>query len=118
LAATLASQQWVSNLRRGATAEALRAIGAPEPRQITECESFSAMPTLLAGSDMLAMVQHPFLGMPQVAGAIQQIPIAERLPWMTEGLHTRADPPLTLPAAALDRLLSEVGRGVLQRLPQ
>jgi DNA-binding transcriptional LysR family regulator len=114
-AAALADQPWVSNLRRGATAEALRVIGAPEPRQITECESFSAMLTLLAGSDMLAVVQHPFLDLPQVAQAIQQIPIAERLPGMTVGLHTRADAPLTRPAAALARLLSEIGRKVLQR---
>jgi len=35
-------------------AQALRALGAPQPKRITECESFSAMPALLAGSDMLA----------------------------------------------------------------
>lgn len=110
----LARQVWVSNLRRSATAEVLRLIGVPEPLQITECESFSAMRSLLAGSDMLAVVQHPFLGMSQVAEAIQQIPIAERLPGVTVGLHTRADAPLTRPAAALARLLSEIGRQVLQ----
>lgn len=111
----LAGQEWLSNLRREVTAGALRAIGVPEPRQITECESFSAMLTLLAGSDMLAVVQHPFLDMPQAAQVIQQIPIAERLPGLTVGLHTRADAPLTRPAAALARLLSEIGRRVLQR---
>jgi LysR family transcriptional regulator, regulator of abg operon len=111
----LAGQEWLSNLRRAATADALRAIGAPEARQITECESFSAMLTLLAGSNLLAVVQHPFLDMPQMAEALQQVPIAERLPGMTVGLHTRADAPLTRPAAALSRLLSEVGREVLQR---
>jgi DNA-binding transcriptional LysR family regulator len=120
-AAALASQEWVSNLRRAATAEALRAIGAPEPRQVMECESFSTMSALLAGSDMLAIVQHPFLdmvlGMPQVDKALQQIPIAERLPGMTVGLHTRADAPLTRPAAALARLLAEIGRSLLQRQP-
>jgi hypothetical protein len=31
------------------------------------------------------------------------------------GLHTRADAPLTRPAAALARLLAEIGRRVLQR---
>ncbi len=117
-AAALTGQGWVSNLRRVATTETLRAIGAPEPRQITECESFSAMLTLLDGSDMLAVVQHPFLDMPHVAAALQQIPIAERLPGMTVGLHTRADAPLTRPAAALARLLSEIGRSVLQRPPR
>ena len=111
----LAGQAWVSNLRRAAMAETLRAIAAPEPRQITECESFSAMLTLIAGSDLLAVVQHPFLDLPQVADAVQQIPVVERLPGMTVGLHTRADAPLTRPAAALARLLSEVGRKVLQR---
>ena len=33
----------------------------------------------------------------------------------TVGLHKRADAPLTKPAAALARLLSEIGRGVLQK---
>jgi LysR family transcriptional regulator, regulator of abg operon len=113
--AALASQEWLSNLRRDVAAEALRAIGAPAPRQITECESFSAMRTLLAGSDMLAVVQHPFLDMPQVAEAVQRIPIAEGLPGMTVGLHTRADAPLTRPAAALARLLADLGRTLLQK---
>lgn len=53
--------------------------------------------------------------MPLVAQAIQQIPIAERLPGLMVGLHTRADAPLTRPAAALARLLSDIGRRVLQR---
>jgi LysR family transcriptional regulator of abg operon len=114
-AADLASEEWLSSLRRDATAEALRAIGVPEPRQITECESFSALLTLLAGSDMLAVVQHPFLDMPQVAQVIQEIPIPQRLPGLTVGLHIRADAPLTKPAAALARLLSETGRRLLQR---
>jgi DNA-binding transcriptional LysR family regulator len=114
-AASLAPQEWLCNLRRDVAAAALRAIGAPEPRQITECESFSAMLTLLAGSDMLAVVQHPFLDMPQVRQAIAPIAIAERLPGLTVGLHMRADAPLTLPAAALARLLVEIGRRVLHR---
>lgn len=116
-ASALSGQAWVSNLRRGAMAEVLRAIGAPEPRQITECESFSAMLSLLAGSDLLAVVQHPFLDLPQVAEAMRPVPIVERLAGMTVGLHTRADAPLTRPAAALARLLAEIGRKVLQRAP-
>ena len=87
----------------------------PEPGQITDCQSFSAMLTLLAGSDMLAVVPHPFLDMPEVARHLQEIPIAERLPGLTVGLHTRADAPLTRPAAALARLLSDIGRRLLQR---
>lgn len=114
-AAALASDEWLTSLRHDVAAEALRAIGVPEPRQIIECESFSAMLTLLVESDMLALVPHPFLDMPQVREAIQQIPIAERLPGLTVGLHTRADAPLTRPAAALARLLSDIGRRLLQR---
>lgn len=114
-AAALGGQAWVSNLRRETATEALLAIGAPEPRQITECESFSAMRSLLAGSDLLAVVQHPFLDLPQVGDAIQEVGIAERLPGMTVGLHIRADAPLTPPAAALARLLAEIGRKLLQR---
>lgn len=114
-AAELAGPDWLSNLQHLAAAETLRAVGVPEPRQIMECESFSAMRSLLVKSDMLALVQHPFLGMPHVADDIQEIPIAERLPGKTVGLHTRADAPLTRPAAALARLLVDVGRKLLQR---
>lgn len=73
------------------------------------------MRSLPAGSDLLAVVQHPFLDLPQVSDDIQEIPITERLPGMTVGLHIRADAPLTRPAAALARLLAEIGRKLLQR---
>jgi LysR family transcriptional regulator of abg operon len=114
-AADLACDEWLCIVRREATAQALRSIGVPEPKRITECESFSAILTLLTKTDMLAVVQHPFLGMPHVAQVIQEIAIVERLPGLTVGLHTRADSPLTKPAAALARLLFDTGRRLLQR---
>ena len=114
-AAALASEEWLCVTAREATADALHGLGVPEPRQITQCESFSAILTLLAESDRLAVVPHPFLGMPHVSEAIQAVPIAERLPGLTVGLYTRADAPLTKPAAALARLLSDIGRRLLQK---
>ncbi len=114
-AAALQSDEWLCVVRRDATAQALRTLGAPAPKRITECESFSAMLALLAGSDMLAVVQHPFLDLPQAAQWVQEIQLAERLPGLTVGLHTRADAPLTRPAAALARWLAEIGRALLQR---
>lgn len=57
----------------------------------------------------------PILNMPQVAQAVQQIPFAETLPELTVGRHTRADTPLTKPAAALAKLLSDIGRRELQK---
>lgn len=113
-AGALPAAEWLSNLRRDVALGALRALGAPAPRHVTECESYATLLALVAGSDMLAIVQHPFLDMPQVAERIQQIPIAETLPGLTVGLHTRADAPLSRPAASLARLLTEVGRRVLQ----
>lgn len=114
-AGALADDEWLCVVRREATAEALRALGVPASKRITECESFSAMLMLLANSDMLAVVQHPFLDMPSADQHVQEIQIAERLPGLTVGLHTRADAPLTRPAAALARLLSDIGRTVLTR---
>lgn len=114
-AGALSAEEWLSNLRRDVAAGALRALGVPEPNRITECESFSTLLALLSGSDMMAVVQRPFLDMPRVAEHVQEIPIAERLPGMTVGMHTRADAPLTRPAAALARILTEVGRRLLQR---
>ena len=116
-AADLPRVEWLCSLRRDAGARALQALGVPQPAQITECESFSATRTLLAESDLLGLVPHPFLDMPQVAQTIVQIAISERLPGMTVGLHTRADAPLSRPAAALARLVSDIGRLVLQRPP-
>ena len=117
-ASALSATEWLSNLRHDAAAGALRVLGAPEPRQIIECESFSTMLTLLSGSDMLALVQRPFLDMPQVAGQVQEVLIAEHLAGLTVGIHTRADAPLTRPAAALARLLTDIGRRELQRGPR
>lgn len=114
-AGALSAEEWLSNLRRDVAAGALRALGVPEPNRITECESFSTLLALLSGSDMLAVVQRPFLDMPRVAEHVREIPIAERLPGLTVGMHTRADAPLTRPAAALARILTEIGRRLLQR---
>lgn len=114
-AADLVAREWLSNLRHDAMARTLQTLGVPQPRQIIECESLGSLLTLLAGSDMLAVVQHPFLDMPQVAQQLQEIRIAERAPGLTVGLHTRSDAPLSRPAAALARLLSDIGRAVLKR---
>lgn len=87
-AGALASDEWLCVVRREATAEALRTLGVPDSKRITECESFSAMLTLLASSGMLAVVQHPILHMPSAAQHAQEIRIAERLPGLTGGRHT------------------------------
>lgn len=113
-ASALGGHEWLCNMQRSVASGMLGVLGVPQPRRITECESISGMLTLLADSDMLAVVQHPFLNMPQVAQAVQQIPIAEVLPGLTVGLHTRTDAPLTKPAAALAKLLSDIGRRELQ----
>jgi hypothetical protein len=119
-ASALVADEWLSKLKPEVATGLLHTVGAPEPRQFTECESFSTLLALLAllallgGSDMLAVVQHPFLAMPQVAEQVQEIPIAECLPGLTVGLHLRADAPLTRPAAVLARLLAEIGRTHLQ----
>ncbi len=113
-AADLVADEWLSNQKRDVMLGMLRALGAPEPQRFTECESFSTLLALLAGSDMLAVVQHPFLSMPTVAEHVQEIPIAEHLPGLTVGLHMRADAPLTRPAASMARLLTDIGRALLQ----
>lgn len=113
-AADLAAEEWLSNLRQDVMLAALRTLGVPPPQRVTECESFNSMLTLLAGSDMLAVVQHPFLQLPQVAERIQAVPVQEELPGLTVGLHTRADVPLSKPAASLARLLTDIGRKLLQ----
>lgn len=114
-AAELGDADWLSNLRHDLTAQTLHDLGVPQPRHIIECESLSTLQALLAASDMLAVVQRPFLAMPQAGAQLQVVRIAERLPGLTVGLHTRADAPLTRPAAALARWLTEIGREILKR---
>ncbi len=62
---------------------------------------------------MLAVLQHPFVDMPQVAQTIAEMSILQRLPGLTVGLRTLADAPQKKPTAALALLLLETGRRML-----
>ncbi len=68
------------------------------------------MLALLTQSDLLAVASRRVLSMQQTGNLLHEIRIAQRMPPMTTGLYTRADAPLTPMAAAMAKLLVEIGR--------
>jgi len=111
-AAELVGAEWLSFEPRAVTDKALTHLGVPAPRQITQCESLNVLFALLADSDMLAVASHRILALPNAGRSIQEITVSDRMATLTVGLYSRADAPLTPPAAALARLIVEVGRGM------
>jgi DNA-binding transcriptional LysR family regulator len=86
------------------------AAGLPGPHAVIECNSHTAMVTLLAKSDMLGTISRWLLAEPMVRDSLQEIAVAEAMPSLTAGVITRADPPLTPVAAAMARAVTAAAR--------
>jgi DNA-binding transcriptional LysR family regulator len=108
--AELAEAHWLSFEPRPVVDRVLAALGLPGARKLMQCESLNVLVAVLAASDLLAVASRRLLTLPQSGKALQEIAISERIPPMTTGLYTRADTPLTRPAAAMAKLLVEFGR--------
>jgi len=113
--AELAEAHWLSFEPRAVVDRILVSLGLPGARRLLQCESLNVLVALLATSDLLAVVSRRVLTLPQSANALQEIDITERIAPMTTGLYTRADSPLTPPAAAMSKVLVEIGRGLMAR---
>ncbi|MBC5768455.1 LysR substrate-binding domain-containing protein [Ramlibacter albus] len=111
----LAEAHWVSFEPRPVHDRMLAGLGLAGAREMIQCESLNVLVALLATSDMLAIASRRILALPQSGKALQEIRIAERVPSMTTGLYMRADSPPTPPAAAMSKLLLEIGRGLAAR---
>jgi hypothetical protein len=70
------------------------------------------MVALLAGTDMVGLMQRRMLNEPFAREFIQEIPLDETVPTVTAGIFTRADTPLTRVAAAMARSVTAVARGL------
>jgi len=113
--AELAAAEWLStstlDLPGGPIERLFASAGLPLPRLVVQCESHNTLVALLAGTDMLGLIQRRTLRAPG-RDLLQEIPIAEAMPSVTAGIFTRADTPLTRVAAAMARAATAVARGL------
>ena len=108
----LSEAHWLSFEPRPVVDRVFSGLGLPGARKLMQCESLNVLVALLATSDLLAVTSTRVLTLPQSGKSLQQIAIIERIPPMATGLYTRADTPMTRPAAALAKVLAEIGRGL------
>ena len=75
--------------------DAYQAMGLTTPNYHLQCESFLALPEIVAISDTLAIVPWQMLEQPQTRGRLVRIPVREKLKPIEINLLTRAGVPLT-----------------------
>ena len=111
--ADLAGADWLghSTLLGGTLERLFATAGLPVPQPVIRCESHNIMVALLAGTDMLGLVQRRTLKGPLWHDLLQEIPLAVAMPSMTAGIFTRADTPLTRVASAMAKATTAVARG-------
>ena len=75
-----------------------------------QCESYNAVMSLLAKSDMLGIMQRRLLDEPFAREYLREIAVTESLPSITSGVFMRNDAPLTRVAAAMAKAVTSVAR--------
>ncbi len=75
--------------------DAYAALGLSPPDCRVQCESFVALPEIVAASDLVAMVPWQMLELPQARGRLVRVPVREKLRPIEINLLTRAGIPLT-----------------------
>jgi LysR family transcriptional regulator of abg operon len=116
--AELAAADWLTistlDVPGGEMERLFASAGLAPRRPVIQCESHNIMVALLAGSDMLGLMQRQMLKEPFAREFLQEIPIAESVPSVTAGIFTRADTPLTRVAAAMAKNVTAVARGLVR----
>jgi LysR family transcriptional regulator of abg operon len=114
--AELAGSDWLAistlDLPGGEMERLFASAGLPPRRPVIQCESHNIMVALLAGTDMLGLMQRRMLNEPFAREFLQEIPLTEPAPSVTAGIFTRADTPLTRVAAAMAKNVTAVARGL------
>jgi LysR family transcriptional regulator, regulator of abg operon len=112
--AQLADANWVSLLPPDAPGGPLERVfspaGLPVPQQVVQCDSYNTAIGLLVKTDMLGLLSRQLLAESTMRDFLQQIPVAEPMPSFIVGMFTRADTPLTQPAAAMAKAATAVAR--------
>lgn len=86
---------WKPGLPNGPLDRTFAAAGLPVPRQVVQCESYNIVASVVAKTDMLALLSRRLLALPLARESLQEIAIQEHHPHLTVGMFTRIDPPLT-----------------------
>lgn len=116
--AELAAVDWLStstlDLPGGPVERLFASAGLPPPRLVVQCESHNTLVALLAGTDLLGLIQRRTL---TASGRdlLQLIPVASTMPSVTAGIYTRADTPLTKVAAAMAKAATAAARRLAGR---
>lgn len=95
--------------------EMFTAIGLPLPREIVQCDSYSALIGMAKKTDMLAMLPRSLLGSPDVRDSLTELRIPGASFELNVGLFTRAGVPLTRAASAMVRIVTTVARQLVQK---
>jgi LysR family transcriptional regulator of abg operon len=96
--ADLRDAEWIRTGPAGITPalpQALEAAGLPAPRYRIDCQSFLALPALVAQSDLLAVVPSQIASREEKARRVVRLRVLEPLPERPIGLFRRADVALT-----------------------
>jgi len=110
----LAKAHWLSFEPRPVVNRVFAALGLPESHKLMQCESLNVLVALLVTSDLLTIASARILTLPQSRDALREISVKERIKPMATGLYTRAGAPLTRPAAAMAKVLLDVGRALMR----
>lgn len=87
---------------------AFRAAGLERPPSVVQCESYSVALSLLSQADTLALMPRAHLGEPGLRAAVDEIPVAERLPDLVFVTYVRAGDARSGASATLMREISTV----------
>ncbi len=112
----LANSDWLSTSTLGMQGGPLERMfvsaGLPAPRQVMQCEAYNTVVALLAGTDMLGLMQRRLLTQSFARDFLQEVKVVEPMPSSTAGMFLRADTPLTRSAAAMAKAVTLVARNL------
>jgi len=108
----LASAEWVTIVGSGpnTVSNAFAAAGLPMPRSTVQVESLRLLIALIEHSDMLGILTSRLLARAFAGDSLVAIPIADKLPSHTTHLVTRAEIPLSRPAAFMAKMVLQAAR--------
>ena len=110
----LVEADWLTTVNHGLPGgplnRAFESAGLAPPTPVLQCESYNAVMSLLAKSDMLGIMQRRLLDEPFAREYLREIAVTESLPSITAGVFMRNDAPLTRVGAAMARAVTGVAR--------
>lgn len=114
--AHLTDSDWVSTTTIGMPGGPLERIfatvGLTKARQVIQCDSYYTLVSLVAKTDVLAIMPRQLLEHPFVRDLVQEVPVVESMPAATGGVFMRADSPLTRDATGMVKTLAAVARAL------